>query len=147
MLKERLREKQFYELFSNSVLATAELAIFWHFLFFLQDYILSVHVVNPKVKAIAKVTSSHTRVILIYIIWSGKDPQHESVSIAMFIRTVCMRLTSVHNEYTGYTLKHLLLRHMYNLRLPELCVTLLAGPLSLSANARLTSHCTLRCFI
>ena len=24
---------------------------------------------------------------------------------------------SVHNEYTGYTLKHLLLRHMYNLPL------------------------------
>ena len=28
---------------------------------------------------------------------------------------------SVHNEYTGYTLKHLLLRHMYNLSLPNLC--------------------------
>ena len=27
---------------------------------------------------------------------------------------------SVHNEYTGYTLKHLLLRHMYNLPLPLL---------------------------
>ena len=27
---------------------------------------------------------------------------------------------SVHNEYTGYTLKHLLLRHMYNLSLPML---------------------------
>ena len=27
---------------------------------------------------------------------------------------------SVHNEYTGYTLKHLLLRHMYNLLLPNL---------------------------
>ena len=27
---------------------------------------------------------------------------------------------SVHNEYTGYTLKHLLLRHMYNLPLPML---------------------------
>ena len=47
---------------------------------------------------------------------------------ARFIRTVCMRrirwscegLTSVHNEYTGYTLKHLLLRHMYNLLLPVL---------------------------
>ena len=24
---------------------------------------------------------------------------------------------SVHNEYTGYTLKHLFLRHMYNLPL------------------------------
>ena len=28
---------------------------------------------------------------------------------------------SVHNEYTGYTLKHLLLKHMYNLSLPNLC--------------------------
>ena len=27
---------------------------------------------------------------------------------------------SVHNKYTGYTLKHLLLRHMYNLPLPML---------------------------
>ena len=27
---------------------------------------------------------------------------------------------SVHNEYTGYTLKHLLLRHMYNLPLSML---------------------------
>ena len=47
---------------------------------------------------------------------------------ARFIRTDCMRrirwscegLTSVHNEYTGYLLKHLLLRHMYNLPLPVL---------------------------
>ena len=39
---------------------------------------------------------------------------------------------SVHNEYTGYTLKHLLLRHMYNLSLPKLCATLLVGPLSLA---------------
>ena len=30
---------------------------------------------------------------------------------------------SVHNEYTGCTLKHLLLRHMYNLLLPNLCAT------------------------
>ena len=30
---------------------------------------------------------------------------------------------SVYNEYTGYTLKHLLLRHMYNLSLPNLCAT------------------------
>ena len=45
-----------------------------------------------------------------------------------FTRTICMRriqwscegLTSVHNEYTGYTLKHLLLRQMYNLPLPIL---------------------------
>ena len=28
-----------------------------------------------------------------------------------------VRVTSVHNEYTGYLLKHLLLRHMYNLPL------------------------------
>ena len=28
---------------------------------------------------------------------------------------------SIHNEYIGYTLKHLLLRHMYNLSLPNLC--------------------------
>ena len=32
---------------------------------------------------------------------------------------------SVHNKYTGYTLKHLLLRHMYNLSLPDLGATLL----------------------
>ena len=30
---------------------------------------------------------------------------------------------SVHNKYTLYTLKHLLLRHMYNLSLPNLCAT------------------------
>ena len=30
---------------------------------------------------------------------------------------------SVHNEYTGCTLKHLLLRHVYNLSLPNLCAT------------------------
>ena len=47
---------------------------------------------------------------------------------ARFICTICMPriwwscegLMSVHNEYTGYTLKHLLLRHMYNLSLPNL---------------------------
>ena len=33
------------------------------------------------------------------------------------IRWSCEGLTSVHNKYTGYTLKHLLLRHMYNLPL------------------------------
>ena len=45
-----------------------------------------------------------------------------------FIHTICMHriqwscegLMPVHNEYTGYTLKHLLLRHMYNLPLPML---------------------------
>ena len=36
------------------------------------------------------------------------------------IRWSCEGLTSVHNEYTWYTLKHLLLRHMYNLPLPVL---------------------------
>ena len=39
---------------------------------------------------------------------------------------------SVHNEYTGYTLKHLLLRHMYNLSLPKLCATLLVNQLLLA---------------
>ena len=38
---------------------------------------------------------------------------------------------SVHNEYTGYTLKHLLLRHMYHLLLLKLCATLLVDPLLL----------------
>ena len=50
------------------------------------------------------------------------------INYARFICTICMRrirwscegLTSVHNEYTGYLLKHLLLRHMYNLLLPVL---------------------------
>ena len=77
---------------------------------------------------------------------------------ARFIRTVCMRrirwscegLTSVHNEYTGYTLKHLLLRHMYNLSLPKLCATLLVDPLLLALILErdwLASHCTVRCLI
>ena len=47
---------------------------------------------------------------------------------ARFIHTVCMHriwwscegLTSVHNKYTDVLLKHLLLRHMYNLPLPIL---------------------------
>ena len=38
-----------------------------------------------------------------------------------------------HNGYAGYTLKHLLLRHMYNLPLPKLHATLLADPLSLES--------------
>ena len=33
---------------------------------------------------------------------------------------------SVHIKYTGYTLKNLLLRHMYNLSLPNLCATCLS---------------------
>ena len=49
-----------------------------------------------------------------------------SLRFARFIRTDCMRrirwscegLTSVHNDYTGWSLKHLLSRHMYNLPLP-----------------------------
>ena len=39
------------------------------------------------------------------------------------IRVLCLS----HNEYAGYTLKHLLLRHMYNLSLPKLRATLLVG--------------------
>ena len=38
-----------------------------------------------------------------------------------------------HNEYAGYTLQHLLLRHMYNLLLPKLCATLLVAPVSLKS--------------
>ena len=34
-----------------------------------------------------------------------------------------VRVLRIHNEYTKYTLKHLLLRHMYNLSLPNLCAT------------------------
>ena len=68
------------------------------------------------------------------------------ISGARFIRTVCMRriwwscegLMSVHNEYARYTLKHLLLRHMYNLSLPKLRATLLVGPLSLTNAGWLT---------
>ena len=56
--------------------------------------------------------------------WS-RPPLGPGTPHARFIRTDCMRrirwscegLTSVHNEYTGYLLKHLLLRHMYNLPL------------------------------
>ena len=69
--------------------------------------------------------------------WSKLQPSSKTIVLnARFIRTVCMRrirwscegLTSVHNEYTGYTLKHLLLRHMYNLSLPMLkCYLLKPG--------------------
>ena len=42
-----------------------------------------------------------------------------------------------HNKYAGYTLKHLLLKHMYNLPLPKLHATLLVDLLSPeSANER-----------
>ena len=49
-----------------------------------------------------------------------------------------------HNEYAGYTLKHLLLRHMYNLPLLKLRATLLVDPLSLESANELTVvlHCT-----
>ena len=54
-----------------------------------------------------------------------------STNYARFIHTCCVRriwwscegLTSVHNEYTGWSLK---LRHMYNLSLPNLRATLQA---------------------
>ena len=45
---------------------------------------------------------------------------------------------SVHNEYTGYSLKHLLLRHTYNLSLPNLCATLLGAPLLLESTHGIT---------
>ena len=38
-----------------------------------------------------------------------------------------------HNKYAGYTLKHLLLRHMYNLPLPKLHATLLVAGAQLSS--------------
>ena len=96
------------------------------------------------------------------------------LSGARFIRTVCMRrirwscegLTSVHNEYTGYLLKHLLLRHMYNLPLPILlcCAQALHSETSYcyrycwstdlsvcvcdtESLCLCVSHCTVRCFI
>ena len=53
----------------------------------------------------------------------------------------------LHNEYTGYTLKHLLLRHMYNLSLPKLCATLLVDLLCSPDAGILTLHCTVRCLI
>ena len=36
----------------------------------------------------------------------------------------CEGLTSVHNKYTGWSLKYLLLRHMYNPVITNLCATL-----------------------
>ena len=65
---------------------------------------------------------------------------------------------SVHNEYTGYTLKHLLLRLMYNLLLPVLLcyapepyalrlLTATAATLLLLCSVLSLSHCTVRCFI
>ena len=41
-------------------------------------------------------------------------------------------LCLLHNEYAGYTLKHLLLRYMYKLSLPKLCATLLVTLCSLA---------------
>ena len=48
-----------------------------------------------------------------------------------------------HNKYTGYTLKHLLLRHMYNLPVPKLHATLLVDPLSPESTNELTPHTVL----
>ena len=42
-------------------------------------------------------------------------------------------LRLLHNKYAGYNLKHLLLRHTYNLSLPKLCATLLVASLSLKS--------------
>ena len=42
-----------------------------------------------------------------------------------------------HNKYAGYTLKHLLLRHMYNLPLLKLRATLLVDSLSLESVSEL----------
>ena len=39
------------------------------------------------------------------------------------VRVLCLS----HNEYAGYTLKHLFLRYMYNLSLPKLRATLLVA--------------------
>ena len=77
----------------------------------------------------------------------------QEIECARFIRTVCMRriqwscegLTSVHNKYTGYTLKHLLLRHLYNLLLPVLpCYAL--EPRAATA-ARIIISLTLYCVV
>ena len=49
----------------------------------------------------------------------------------------------VHNKYTGYTLKHLLLRHLYNLPLPVLrCYAL--EPHAATA-AQIITLCTVLC--
>ena len=65
---------------------------------------------------------------------------------ARFIRTVCMRrirwscegLTSVTQQIHWIQLKHLLLRHMYNLPLPKLCATLLVDPTALLESLLMT---------
>ena len=44
----------------------------------------------------------------------------------------------LHNKYTWIQLEHLLLRHMYNLPLPNLCATLLVAPCSLTGSGQLT---------
>ena len=55
---------------------------------------------------------------------------------------------SVHNEYTGYTLKHLLLRHMYNLPLPVLmCYALEPCALRLLTTTAATNALTLYCAV
>ena len=71
-----------------------------------------------------------------------------AVGYARFICTVCTcrirwsceGLTSVHNEYTEYTLKHLLSRHMYNLSLLNLCAMLWPDVSQSSPNYELNSH-------
>ena len=58
----------------------------------------------------------------------------------------CEGLTSVHNKYTGYTLKHLLLRHLYNLPLPMLMCQALCSETSywrMLSGQVLTSKCSL----
>ena len=47
-----------------------------------------------------------------------------------------------HNKYAGYTLKHLLLRHMYNLSLPKLRATLLAAGVQLFSGHFVNRPCT-----
>ena len=111
------------------------------------------------------INTTDMQIVFILYLWLYKET-------ARFIRTVCMRrirwscegLTSVHNEYTGYTLKHLLLRHMYNFLLPMLmcyllkpyalrlptCWSAVLGPTDRRMRQRVcvcVSHCTVQCFI
>ena len=68
--------------------------------------------------------------------------------VARFICTVCTRrirwscegLTSVTQQIHWMRLKHLLLRHMYNLSLPNLCATLLVSLLCLRVYWRLLCY-------
>ena len=59
---------------------------------------------------------------------------------------------SVTQQIRWIQLKHLLLRHMYNLSLPKLCATLLVDPVLANARKRVCSvqmhpHCTVWCLI